>query len=1220
MEEKDFSGSPVTITSVLDTSRVTEVCRKRWLFTFVEAKDYWLLLPALVFTILSAMVPATVAVLLARIFNKLESFGRNEYSSGYDFVADVQWLCFAIAFVGLGATFFNWLGLSCFLLAGERQQKRCRQEVYRSLLRKEVEWFDKKSDLNSNLLQVNRCIEEFRMGVSECLEMLIKSVAMLCALLVLSFYYSWRLTLLVVATIPIIVLVTGVWGILIGKYTALENKHSEDTIKVLEWNLLNYLWIKIVDSSSLEKRKLDAATKLTSQSFLKMKLFFNLNAGMIKFLALMMFVQSFWYGSFLVRKHLNSSGDIVSCFYSCLTVSRIFSTISSQIVSLKTAWISLKYVFESVNCTGSAYEGGFRPKHDIMGEIKISNVSFKYPVRDDWGLNNITLQIPANHLLYIVGKSGSGKSTLASLILRLYHFDGKITCDDYDISRLDQSWLASQITLVQQQCTLFGGTIFENLTLASPTPVAPKLLNEALQITGLDQLIASLPAGLNTKVGGGSGSITLSGGQRQKVALSRAIIRNTPVLILDEALSAVDYNQRIMILEKLKRNRNRRSTVIMTHDYSEIADSDYVVLMESGKIEEQGLKSDLLKGNTRFASLQYEMDTPDNPFGDEKEEEELEERMDQPDELENQTPEKVSMLQLLRQLWHVLTFGSRVCFLLGIMISVVNASMTPLFTFFLSKLILGIVTVGQQVSSAYMVKWSLVLMCVAFMDGLSLFASKMALSQSSETLVGQLRNRAFEKILAQPICWFQKINPGALSSLLINDIRDLRTMISDVPSQLISIIALLLIAMVWSLIVCWRLALVGLSFAPLFAIFSTLFSILLQKYETAYKQASDDVEEVVHESVLGMKTVVSLNLQGHFQAKFNDHMNQLKHAGKRRALIISIAMAAQNIAIYLSQAIMLYYGIKLVSEGSITLVQMMQVVALIMFTVGYVSAVLSSMPNVNKGVLVFMKILTLIQLPENIQEYYGTTKPIFNPNKPLIKFQNVQFSYGPGTAPVLCNFNFSLNINMITCIVGRSGCGKSTLLNLLFRLFSPQRGSIKFCGTNLDQLHMSELKKEVAVVTQNHYFFDGTIFENLTYNLHKPVTKAQIYEALELVDMADFVHGLPDNLFSRIGGSSNLLISGGQLQRLCIARALIRSPKVLVLDECTASLDPQNVKRVAKILLGLKKHVTIIMVSHQREMMQIADTVAYMEDGIIKEKGHFDTLSNRRNLFYRLIN
>ncbi|KAG7825440.1 hypothetical protein KL909_000672 [Ogataea angusta] len=1220
MDEKDFSGSPVTITSVLDTSRVTDVCRKPWLFTFIEAKDCWLLLPAIGFTTLSAMVPATVAVLLARVFNKLESFGRNEYLHSYDFVADVQWFCFAIAFVGLGATFFNWLGLTGFLLAGERQQNRCRQEVYQSLLRKGLEWFDKKSDLNSNLMQVNRCIEEFRMGISECLEMLIKSVAMLCALLVLSFYYSWRLTLLVMATIPIIVLVTGVWGFLVEKYTTLENKHSEDTIKVLEWNLLNYVWVKIVDSSSLEKRKLDAATKLTTQSFLKMKLFFNLNTGMIKFLALMMFVQSFWYGSFLVRNHLNSSGDIISCFYSCLTISRIFSTISSQIVSLKTAHSSLKYVFESVDCSKRIYEGGFQPKHDIKGDIRISNVFFKYPVRDDWGLRNITLQIPANQLLYIVGKSGSGKSTLASLILRLYHFDGRITCDDYDISRLDPSWLASQITLVQQQCTLFDGTIIENLSLASPIPVAPKLLNEALQISGLDQLIASLPAGFNTRIGRGPGSVTLSGGQRQKVALSRAIMRDTPVLILDEALSAVDYNQRITILRKLKRHRRRRTTVIMTHDYTEIADSDYVVLMEDGKIREQGFKIDLLKGETRFASLQYELETPDDPFEHGNEEEDAGEKSDQSNELESQTPKKVSALQLVRQLWHVLTFGSRVCFLLGIILSVVNASMTPLFTYFLSKLILGIVSVGQQVSSFYMVKWSLVLLGVATMDGLSLFISKMALSKSSETLVDQLRNRAVDNIFAQPVCWFQNINPSALSSLLINDIRDLRTMISDAPSQLISIIALVLIALVWSLIVCWKLALVGLSFAPLFVIFSTIFSIVLQKYEANYKQASNDVEGVVHESVLGMKTVVSLNLQNYFQARFNDHTNQLKTAGKQRALIISMAMASQNIAIFLSQAIMLYYGIRLVSEGLITLVQMMQVVALIMFTVGYVSAVLSSMPNVNKGVLVFTKMLSLIQLPKNLQESYGTAKPRMNPNKPLLRFQNVQFSYDPGASPVLSNLNFSLNMNEITCVVGRSGCGKSTLLNLLLRLYSPQKGLIKFCGANIDQLDMCELKKEVAVVTQKHYFFDGTILENLTYNLHKTVTNAQIYEALDLVDMANFVHSLPDNLFSRIGGSSNLLISGGQLQRLCIARALIRSPKILVLDECTASLDPQNTKRVAKILLGLKKHVTIFMISHQRELMQIADTVAYMEDGIIKEKGNYNTLSNRRNLFYQLIN
>ncbi|KAH3666310.1 hypothetical protein OGAPHI_004499 [Ogataea philodendri] len=1220
MDEKELYGSPVTVETFLDIPRAPVRSQKSSLFTFVKKKDCWLLALATIFTVLASLVPAAVTILLSKVFDKLQQFAKNDYSSASDFIKDVEWFCFGVIFVGLGSTLFSWLGLALFLVVGERQQKRCRTQVLECLLGKELEWFDKTSDLNSNLIQINRCIEEYRSGVSECLEMFIKSVTTIISLLVLSFYYSWRMTLLVLATIPVIVLVTGIWGFFIGVHTNHENSHCANAIKVTEWNLLSYFWVKLSGAQSLEKQNIATALKLASQSFMKIKLFMSINTGIIKFLALTMFIQSFWYGSFLVRHNLNSSGDVISCFYSCLNVSRVFSNVSTQLVGLKTAKESLRKVFDTIEWSRQSYYPGFEPKHDIKGEIRISGVSFRYPTRKEWGLADVTLAIPPSSMMFIVGRSGSGKSTLASLLLGLYEFRGKITIDDYDVSRLDTSWLATQITLVHQQCTLFDGTIRENLTLASKGPVSSRSLQRALQLSSLDQFIDTLPNGLETKLGSGEDAVSLSGGQKQRLAIARAVLRDTPILIMDESLSAIDYTQRMLILERIRKWRRDRQVIVLTHEYSEINDNDHVVVMDGGRVVEQDTKINLLKKESKFAQLQFQKVVPENPFEQQEEETEQETTFTALNDIESQETKKISPLQLFYQLWRTQKLSWILMYVSGNLLTVANSSMTPLFSFFLSKLIVGIVHIGGSVSDGYLRKWAVVLIAIALLDGFTLFASKYILNKCSETVVDQLKQKAFSKILRQPATWFQRVQPSQISSLLINDTRDLRTVISDLPSQILAIIALALVAMVWSLIVCWNLALVGFSFAPLFVIFSMLFSMLLQKYEDAYKQSTDKVEAVVHECVVGMKTVICLNLRDYFQIKFNCNMDLVTAAGKKRAIIISLAISIQNIVIYLSQGVMLYYGIKLVSKKSITLVQMMQVITLIMFSTGYISSLLSSSPSLNKGLAAFGKLSSLLQLPNNDQEFSGSVTPKLSSSKSVFRFQNVQFSYPNSNTNVLSNFNISFMPNQISCLVGKSGCGKSTVLSLLLRLYPVQGGVLRVAGTDISQINMDAFKSMVSVVTQEHYFFDGTIEENLKYNLEKPVTTEQIYSVLELVDLATFVRELPDKLDTRIGGSSNLLISGGQLQRLCIARALIRSPKILVLDECTSHLDPENTQNIAHVLQRLKSHVTIIIISHQKELMQVSDWIAYMEDGIVKEKGSYAQLMNKKSLFYQLIN
>lgn len=202
---------------------------------------------------------------------------------------------------------------------------------------------------------------------------------------------------------------------------------------------------------------------------------------------------------------------------------------------------------------------------------------------------------PGGETTFILGKSGSGKSTISNLLIRLYNPEkGRLFIDDNDIQLLDTSWLRNNITLVDQQCVLFSETIFRNISLGRPHPhrVTHAQIGPSLRIASLKGMISSLPNGVETRVG--SGGSSLSGGQKQRLAIARAHLRDTPVLILDEATSALDNQTRVAVMDSIRSWRQQKTTIIITHDLSQVRDDDFVYVLGKGRIVEEGRRKDLV--------------------------------------------------------------------------------------------------------------------------------------------------------------------------------------------------------------------------------------------------------------------------------------------------------------------------------------------------------------------------------------------------------------------------------------------------------------------------------------------------------------------------------------------------------------------------------------------------------------------------------------------------
>jgi ATP-binding cassette subfamily B (MDR/TAP) protein 1 len=1151
----------------------------------------------------------------------------HDYDSVSQFLTEIRLECGLIVILSVGKMGFNWMGVFLWMKFGERQQTRVRKAIYNDIFTTNHEWFESRDNLMGDVSQINRCIEEFRAGTATAIGSLISTVGLIIAMAVTAFVQSWSLTLVILASSPFMLLCGWYFGGITYTSAKSENDCSSKASKCLSWNLSSANIVKLFNGKYAEIANFNNYVTLSMKAFNKMSNAIAANSAILHVLSLFAFIQGFWFGNYMISTGRLTINQMFTCFSCCLLLGTEISLIASVIAYLNKSYAATAKINDFMNDNSKTFidEKGEYPSPAI-GHIEFKNVSFNYASRRDTILKDISFSIHPNEFNYIIGNSGSGKSTITNLILKFYKYEkGQILVDGHDVKNLSHTWLSENITLIQQDPIIFDDSLRNNISIAamnrlSMNDVPDLLILDACRFALLDTFVNALNKGIYSKVS----SKTLSGGQLQRISIARAYVRDTPILILDETFSALDNENKTQIICNLKKWREGKTTIVVTHDFDYIENYDHVIYLQNGIVAETG-NFGSIKSNLKL-DFNNKTKQPIKSYDTEKEVNY--DFLCDPvvlQDLELQIKPESKMTPILTIVKHFIVMNKlNGLLVLGLLASLLSGILSPIFSYFFSKLLSIMVdaATGKNIVKQ-LTLYASVLIAIVVIHGISIYLSTYLLAYVSESWIVELRKSAFLKFSEQDMTFSNNENEiiGELTALLLNDTRDLRVLAAETVALLLNLVTMLLIGIIWSLVAGWKLALVGISFIPIFLIITFAYSLLLSIFERKYKDGIATLENQNYSSVVGLRSIYNLNVSDYFVQVFQNHLQEVNHIATWRAFATGFGVSLVEVLIAAAFAACIYYGMKLISSGEYSQFQFIQVITILTFTMTNASMLLGHLPNIARGQRAGTYILKQLKLKPSLAETEGNVVPTKINVDPIIQFRNANFTYLFKTEMILKKLSVSINLNEIVALVGKSGSGKSTIASLLFRLYHIQDNSIFINNYDINRLDIDWIRDNISIVPQTAKFFEGSISENLVYGILPQVYIGEddVKNALQLANMLSFVESLPSGIDTRIGGESMSAFSGGQLQRLAIARALIRKPKILIMDECTSNLDPMNTQLVINLIKSMSGSLTIIMITHDVELMKLASRVIFLNNGAVANEGTFDVLYKQSEHFRTII-
>ncbi|MCD6413444.1 MAG: ABC transporter ATP-binding protein [Elusimicrobia bacterium] len=491
------------------------------------------------------------------------------------------------------------------------------------------------------------------------------------------------------------------------------------------------------------------------------------------------------------------------------------------------------------------------------------------------------------------------------------------------------------------------------------------------------------------------------------------------------------------------------------------------------------------------------------------------------------------------------------------------------------------------------------------------------LAYIGQNVIIDLRNKIYEHMQRLSLSYYITHPTGSLLSRLTNDMMYIQNAVVTVPTKLIrdglSCIGIFAILIYLN----WKWTLLALVFSPLIVYPIGVFARKMRRTAKATQEKMAEIYTLLTEKISGIKVTKSFCQEGYEI----DSMKKANRAYYNEIMRLLRANALQNpvleVITYSISILVALFVIYSVFRGQITIGGATAFLAALI----KVYAPVKNMADINKQVQAATsaaeRIFSIADEKIQVKEKPGAVK--FPGLRKEIKFENVSFSYLAALEQVaIKNINLSIKKGQIFALVGPSGGGKTTIANLIPRFFDPTEGRITFDGIDIRDFKISSFREKIGIVSQDIMLFNDTIKANIAYG-YKKTSEDEIIKAAKQADAYDFIMNLPQK-FDTVIGERGATLSGGMAQRICIARAIILNPEILILDEATSSLDMEAEKLIQQALKKIEKGRTTIVIAHRLSTVRRADNIAVISSGRIVEQGNHWELIKRNGLYSHLYN
>ena len=525
---------------------------------------------------------------------------------------------------------------------------------------------------------------------------------------------------------------------------------------------------------------------------------------------------------------------------------------------------------------------------------------------------------------------------------------------------------------------------------------------------------------------------------------------------------------------------------------------------------------------------------------------------------------------------------------------------------------------------------------LALFDAVIGLAQRWYSARIGEGLIYDLRTQVFDHVQRMPVAFFMRAQTGSLVSRLNSDVigaqRALTTTLSSVVSNVISLILVL----VTMLVLSWQVTLIALVLLPIFILPAKWVGRRLQKISREQMQLDAEMGSLMTErfNVAGAMLAKLYGRPEEESAMFAGRAARVRDIGVVAGMYGRVFFTSLTLVASLATAMVYGVGGSLVVNGSFQLGTLVALATLLTRMYGPLTALSNVHVDVMTALVSFDRVFEVLDLPPMVAEKDDATPLPVTGDAPAVEFDDVTFRYPAAdevslaslesiartdTAPsreVLHGVNFRVEPGSMTALVGPSGAGKTTITQLVSRLYDVSDGAVRIGGQDVRDTTLEALRGSIGVVTQDAHLFHDSIRANLAY-ARPDATDEELVEALRAAQIGELIEAMPDGL-DTVVGDRGYRLSGGEKQRLAIARLLLKAPSVVVLDEATAHLDSESEAAVQRALKTALAGRTSIVIAHRLSTIREADQILVIDDGRVVERGRHDELLDRHGLYAEL--